>query len=80
MDGASELIEGKLIDLVINVPREYDTQGRPDGFMIRRAAVESGVPLITDLQLARALVAALRAKGRAALPVRAWDYYVKHTE
>jgi carbamoyl-phosphate synthase large subunit len=80
MDGALDLIDANQIDLVINVPREYDTQGRPDGYMIRRAAVESGVPLFTDLQLARALVAALRAKGGTILPVRAWDGYVRRTE
>ena len=46
-----DFIEGHEIDLVINVPREYDAQGRPDGFYIRRCAVDCGVPLITDLQL-----------------------------
>ena len=50
---ALELIDDGKIDCVINVPRTYDEYGRPDGYLIRRRAVESGVPLITDLQLAR---------------------------
>jgi carbamoyl-phosphate synthase large subunit len=57
---AVDLIERGLVDLVINVPREYDRLGRPDGYLIRRRAVERGVPLITDLQLARAVVEALQ--------------------
>ena len=43
-------------------PRRHDQQGRPDGYMIRRMAIDSGVPLFTDRQLARALVDALLAR------------------
>ncbi|MEM9057976.1 MAG: carbamoyl-phosphate synthase large subunit, partial [Pseudomonadota bacterium] len=50
---AMDLIAAGDIDFVINVPREYDRLGRPDGYLIRRGAIDSGVPLITDLQLAR---------------------------
>ena len=56
---AMDLIDDAHIDLVINIPREYDEQGRPDGYQIRRRAIDAGVPLITDLQLARALVESL---------------------
>jgi len=56
------LFEDGSVDLVINVPREYDQQGRPDGYMIRRMAIDSGVPLFTDRQLARALIDALLAR------------------
>ena len=55
-----QMIDDGEIDLVINIPREYDQLGRPDGYLIRRRAVEAEVPLITDLQLARALIEALR--------------------
>jgi carbamoyl-phosphate synthase large subunit len=74
--GAVRLLDQGLVDLVINVPREYDSQGRPDGFAIRRRAVEGGVPLFTDLQLARALIEALRLKRDAKFAVRAWDEYL----
>ncbi|HXF47566.1 MAG TPA: carbamoyl-phosphate synthase (glutamine-hydrolyzing) large subunit [Burkholderiaceae bacterium] len=74
---ALELIERGDVDLVINVPREYDAAGRPDGILIRRAAVDAGVPLITDLQLARAVVEALRRKKRSDLRLLAWDDYVR---
>src|SRR5207248_2196620 len=59
-NSASNIISEGHVDLVINVPREYDQYGRPDGYLIRRRAVDAGVPLITDRQLARAVVEALR--------------------
>lgn len=77
VDGSAiELLDQGLVDLVINVPREYDSQGRPDGFAIRRRAVEGGVPLFTDLQLARALVEALRVRRAKPFDVRSWNEYL----
>ena len=70
---------GKLwaqIDFVINVPREHDEEGRPDGFIIRRAAVDLEIPLITDLWLARKVVRALAKYGVDDLQVKPWSDYV----
>ena len=61
---------------MINIPVEYDEQGRPDGYLIRRRAVDSGIPLLTDLQLARAVIEALRHKNRADLKVIAYDEFL----
>jgi carbamoyl-phosphate synthase large subunit len=77
-DGATaiDLIGSGKVDLVINIPREYDSIGRPDGYLIRRATIDSGVPLLTDLQLARAVIEALRhvpAEGPAARP---WSDFI----
>ncbi len=73
---ALEAIDDGRIDFVINIPREYDEQGRPDGYLIRRRAVEAGVPLITDLQLARAVIEALCRKKPETLEVVAWNDYL----
>ena len=44
-----------------------------DGFQIRRAAVESGIPCLTSLDTARAVVDTLRdTSGYAVLPLRAY--------
>jgi carbamoyl-phosphate synthase large subunit len=73
---AMDAIDQGLVDLVINVPREYDQLGRPDGYLIRRRAVDAGIPLLTDIHLARAVVAALsRHRSDADLRVLAWDEY-----
>jgi hypothetical protein len=71
----SHLRAGK-IDLVINIPREYDEKGRPDGFRIRRAAIDLEIPLVTDLWLARKLVWAMRRYGQDDLKVKAWAGYL----
>jgi carbamoyl-phosphate synthase large subunit len=79
-DTAVAAIDAGLVDLVINIPVEYDELGRPDGYLIRRRAVDAGIPLITDLQLARAVVEALRRKGMNDLDVLAYDEITSRQE
>jgi carbamoyl-phosphate synthase large subunit len=82
-DGLSglDIIDKSAVDLVINVPREYDEHGRPDGYLIRRHAVDAGVLLITDLQLARTVIEALRWYKPETLNVTAWnDHLMKQLQ
>ena len=72
-----DVIDDGLVDLVINVARTYDELGRPDGYLIRRRAVDAEVPLVTDLMLAKALVNALRNRGERPLPIHAWNEYLE---
>jgi len=76
-DGPSALglLRRREIDFVINVAREYDAHGLPDGAQIRRLAVDLEVPLITDLMLARAVVHAMIACPRERLEIRPWSAY-----
>ena len=74
--GAVDRMRAGDIDLVINVPREYDEKGRPDGFLIRRAAVDLEIPLVTDLSLARKIVHAIGRYKKEDLRVRPWASYV----
>ncbi len=74
--GAVHAIEDGSVDLVINVPREYDAEGRPDGYWIRRRAVDAGIPLLTDLQLARAVIEALRHRRLDTLGTLAYDEHL----
>ena len=73
---AMDVIDQGLVDLVINVPRSYDELGRPDGYLIRRGAVDRELPLITDLMLARAVVDALRNRRGLPLKLRPADEYL----
>jgi carbamoyl-phosphate synthase large subunit len=73
-----DVIERGLVDLVINIPREYDQYGRPDGYLIRRQAIDLGVPLLTDLPLARAIFESLRWRKPSDLDVVAWNDFVVH--
>ena len=55
-----DLLLGHEIDLVINTP----TQGRDksrDGFLIRRISIETGVPCLTSLDTANALLTSLES-------------------
>jgi carbamoyl-phosphate synthase large subunit len=73
---AVDLMRAGEIDLVINIPRDWDKKGRPDGFRIRRAAVDLEIPLLTDQWLARKAVQAFSKYEVAALPVAAWKDYI----
>ncbi|NIR28425.1 MAG: carbamoyl-phosphate synthase (glutamine-hydrolyzing) large subunit [Gammaproteobacteria bacterium] len=77
-DGLSalQLIDDGVVDLVINVPREYDEQGRPDGYLIRRRAVDAGIAILTDLPLARAVIEALRYKKQETLGIAPLNDYL----
>ena len=77
---AHEALESGEIDLVINIPRSFDPAGRPDGYEIRRAAVDLGIALITDPHLARLFVRAAAHYRAQDLPVRHWGTYVASRE
>ena len=72
-----DVIDDGLVDLVINVPRTYDELGRPDGYLIRRCAVDAEVPLVTDLMLATALVNALRNRAVSPPAIHSWSEYLE---
>ncbi len=63
-----DYLQNQKIDLVINVPmankqRNY-SDVLTDGYIIRRQAVEFNVPVITNLELASALVRVLKQRGQ----------------
>lgn len=55
------LLRRGAFDLIINVPKNYLAREVEDGYVIRRAAVERRVPVVSNLQMAAALVGALEA-------------------
>jgi methylglyoxal synthase len=79
------LEKGKL-DLVINVPDSMDSQALTDGFEMRRAAIDSGTPLITDIKVAVLTVMSLHRKwsrereGRPFWSFESWQEYTEPRE
>ncbi len=71
-----DIIRRGLVDLVINVPGRYNTREETDGYQVRRRAVDQGIFLVTNLQLAKALVSALKAVGVEDLKIKSWREYV----
>jgi carbamoyl-phosphate synthase large subunit len=74
-ESAVRAIEQGAVDLVINIPAAYDAQGRPDGYRIRRAAIDAGVPLFTDPHLAQTVVEMLRRTKDKGLELRPMTEY-----
>jgi carbamoyl-phosphate synthase large subunit len=69
------LQEGK-IDIVLNIPKNYQEEELTNDYLIRRQAVDLGIPLITNVQLAQRFVEALAHKRLDDLQIKSWDKYV----
>ena len=70
-----EYLSGKQIDLVINIPKNYQEEELTNDYLIRRRAVDFGIPLITDIQLAQRFVEALSRKRLDDLQIKSWAEY-----
>jgi carbamoyl-phosphate synthase large subunit len=73
--GALEVIETKAIDLVINIPKNYQEAELSNDYYIRRRAVDFGIPLLTNIQLANRLAEAISRKGFADLRIKELQSY-----
>ena len=70
-----ECLELGDIDLVINIPKNYQEQELTNDYLIRRKAVDLAIPLITNLQLAQRFVEAMSRKGLGDLQIKSWTEY-----
>ena len=71
---ALDLMRQRQIDLVINTPSMTHSAKR-DGYMMRRLAVEMGIPFITALTSAEAEVEAIKYSQRHSLVTRPLHEY-----
>lgn len=75
-----DYLQERKIDLVINVPmpnkRTSYTDLLTDGYIIRRQAVEFNVPVITNLELASALVNVLKTRNNNGVSIRSLNEYM----
>lgn len=75
-----DYLQERKIDLVINVPmanrRSNMNDIITDGYIIRRQAVEFNVPVITNLQLAQALVDVMRQDNKNGYSIRSLNEYM----
>jgi len=72
---ALDALARRQFDLVINIPKSHDEEELTNNYLIRRAAIDANVPLITDLQLAKRFVEALVHKRREELRIKSADEY-----
>ncbi len=72
---AVDYIRDGKIDMVINIPKSEQVEELTNGYMIRRAAVDHGVPLITNRQIAQRLAEALSRVDLANMDIKSWGEY-----
>merc|ERR1712139_337096 len=77
---ASTLLRERKLDLVINVPDSMDSQAATDGFELRRIAVDSAVPLITDIKTASLTVVSLQRKFARERQGKSFFHYLSWQE
>ena len=70
-----ELLKPGKLDLVINIPKNYQEEELTNDYIIRRQAVDFGIPLITNIQLAQRFVEAVARKQPDDLEIKSWDEY-----
>ncbi|MCF8430783.1 MAG: carbamoyl-phosphate synthase (glutamine-hydrolyzing) large subunit [Melioribacteraceae bacterium] len=72
---AVDYIKSGKIDLVINLPKNFQEDELSNDYIIRRTAVDYKVPLITNRQIAMRLSEALALKSMDDLLINSWDVY-----
>lgn len=72
-----ELISTRKVECVVNVPRRAaDETALTDGYRIRRAAADYGIPLINDVELARLFFRVLLHRPPESLGIKPLSAYV----
>lgn len=72
---ALDLLKSNKIDLVINIPKNFQRDELTNDYQVRRTAVDYKIPLITNRQLAMRLAEAIINKDPLNLDVKSWDEY-----
>jgi len=72
---ALELIEKKAVDLVVNIPKNFQKSELSNDYLIRRRAVDYGIPLLTNIQLANRVAEAISRKEIGDLRIKELQSY-----
>ena len=63
------------IDLVVNIPKNYEENEITNDYLIRRKAVDFNIPLLTNGQLTKLFVEAINKKKLDELEIKSWEEY-----
>jgi carbamoyl-phosphate synthase large subunit len=74
---ALEYLQQRRIDLVINIPKNFQEEELSNDYLIRRRTVDLGIPLITNIQFAQRLVEAIFQRGLGGLKIKSYSHYIK---
>ena len=70
-----DYLKGKLIDLVINIPKDLTKTELSNDYMIRRSAIDYNIPLITNARLASAFILSFCKLDLDDVSIKSWDEY-----
>jgi carbamoyl-phosphate synthase large subunit len=70
-----DYLRNKLIDLVINIPKDLTSTELSNDYVIRRSAVDYNIPLITNARLASAFLIAVCNLKIEDIAIKSWDEY-----
>ncbi|MBN1159429.1 MAG: carbamoyl-phosphate synthase (glutamine-hydrolyzing) large subunit [Bacteroidales bacterium] len=70
-----DYIRNKIIDLVINIPKDLSKVELRNDYTIRRSAVDYNIPLITNARLASAFLQAICKIEPGEISIKSWDEY-----
>ena len=68
-------LRNRMIDLVINIPKDLSKLELSNDYSIRRNAVDYNIPLITNARLASAFITAFCKLNLSDIAVKSWDEY-----
>ncbi len=68
-------LKERKIDFVINIPKSYEEQELENDYMIRRAAVDFNISLITNVQNAKLFIESISKLKMEDLKIKDWDEY-----
>jgi carbamoyl-phosphate synthase large subunit len=72
---ALDLIRNQEVDMVVNINKDFSETQNDDCYLIKRAAIDSNVPLFTNARLATAFIQAFTSQNLEDLSIKAWDEY-----
>jgi carbamoyl-phosphate synthase large subunit len=70
-----DYLKNRLIDLVINIPRDLSSVKLDDDYQIRRVAIDFNIPLITNARLASAFIDAFCKRELEKLSIKSWQEF-----
>ncbi|MDR0908666.1 MAG: carbamoyl-phosphate synthase large subunit [Spirochaetaceae bacterium] len=71
----AEYIKNGDFSLIINIPKNNGEKELKNDFVVRRMAVDFGIPLFTNIKAAREFIDAIQYEREKGLEIKAWEDY-----
>jgi carbamoyl-phosphate synthase large subunit len=69
------LIRNRIVELVINIPKDHSEREISNGYNIRRNAIDFNIPLITNARVASAFIYGICKMEMEDISIKAWNEY-----